>query len=49
MQNLLILNVRRQHAETLAGEIEATGLRVQVSPFWRGTVACTGTEFASSP
>ena len=45
MQNLLILNVRRQHAEALAGEIEAAGLRVQVSPFWRGTVACTGTEF----
>ena len=45
MQNLLILNVRRQLAETLAGELAAVGLRVQASPFWRGTVACTGTEF----
>jgi sulfite reductase (ferredoxin) len=45
MQNLLILNVRRQHADALAKEIEAAGLRLQGSPFWRGTIACTGTEF----
>jgi sulfite reductase (ferredoxin) len=45
MQNLLVLNVRRDRAEALAREIEALGLRVQASPFWRGTVACTGTEF----
>ena len=45
MQNLLILNVRPQHTEALAGEIEQVGMRLQASPFWRGTVACTGTEF----
>ena len=45
MQNLLILNVRRQRAEALAREIEATGLRLAASAFWRGTIACTGTEF----
>jgi sulfite reductase (ferredoxin) len=45
MQNLLILNVPRPRAEALARELEAGGLRLQASPFWRGTVACTGTEF----
>jgi sulfite reductase (ferredoxin) len=45
MQNLLVLNVRRERAPALAGELEAAGLRVGASPFWRGTVACTGTEF----
>ncbi|MGH7321883.1 MAG: nitrite/sulfite reductase [Candidatus Rokuibacteriota bacterium] len=45
MQNLLILNVRRERADALAREVEATGLRLEASPFWRGTVACTGTEF----
>jgi sulfite reductase (ferredoxin) len=45
MQNLLILNVRRERASALASEVEAAGLRLEASPFWRGTVACTGTEF----
>ncbi len=45
MQNLLILNVRREGTEALAREIEAAGLRIDASPFWRGTIACTGTEF----
>ena len=45
MQNLVILNVRRERADALARELEAAGLRVDASPFWRGTVACTGTEF----
>jgi sulfite reductase (ferredoxin) len=45
MQNLLVLNVPRPRAEALARELEAIGLRVDASPFWRGTVACTGTEF----
>ncbi len=45
MQNLLILNVSHQRAGALAKEIEQTGLRLHASPFWRGTVACTGTEF----
>ena len=45
MQNLLILNVRRERADALAQDIEAAGLRLHASPFWRGTIACTGTEF----
>jgi len=45
MQNLLILNVRAQHAAALTREVEAAGLRLEASSFWRGTVACTGTEF----
>jgi sulfite reductase (ferredoxin) len=45
MQNLLIVNVRNEHAEDLARELESTGLLTAGSPFFRGTVACTGTEF----
>lgn len=45
MQNLLIVNVPKAHVETLARELDAAGLRVSASPFWRGAVACTGTEF----
>ena len=45
MQNLLILNIRRERAEALRREIEAVGFRLDASPFWRGTIACTGTEF----
>ncbi|MBI4611498.1 MAG: nitrite/sulfite reductase [Candidatus Rokubacteria bacterium] len=45
MQNLLILNVRPQNTEALAKEVETAGLRLRASPFWRGTIACTGTEF----
>ena len=45
MQNLLLPNVRRAEASALAAAIEAAGLKLEGSPFWRGTVACTGTEF----
>ena len=45
MQNLLIVNVPQQNASSLAREIEAIGLRIEGSPFWRGVIACTGTEF----
>ncbi|HET8577351.1 MAG TPA: nitrite/sulfite reductase [Methylomirabilota bacterium] len=45
MQNLLILNVPRERTTALARDVEAVGLRLEASPFWRGTVACTGTEF----
>jgi sulfite reductase (ferredoxin) len=45
MQNLLILNVRRERADALARELAAASLKLEASPFWRGTVACTGTEF----
>ena len=45
MQNLLVLNVPRSLTAELGRELEALGLRVDASSFWRGTIACTGTEF----
>jgi sulfite reductase (ferredoxin) len=45
MQNLLVVNVPQLHAESLAKELDAIGLPVGGSPFWRGAVACSGTEF----
>jgi sulfite reductase (ferredoxin) len=45
MQNLLIINVRKENTEALRRELENIGLQVEASQFWRGTVACTGTEF----
>jgi sulfite reductase (ferredoxin) len=45
LQNLLIVNVPTLNAEALAKELDAIGLKVGGSAFWRGTVACSGTEF----
>ena len=45
MQNLLIVNVPSQKANALASELNAVDLHVQASAFWRGAIACTGTEF----
>jgi sulfite reductase (ferredoxin) len=45
MQNLLIVNVPGHNAEGLAKELDDIGLPVGASPFWRGAVACSGTEF----
>jgi sulfite reductase (ferredoxin) len=45
MQNLLIVNVPQINADSLAKELDAIGLKVGGSTFWRGTVACSGTEF----
>jgi sulfite reductase (ferredoxin) len=45
MQNFLIPNVRRESAQALARELENAGFAVDASPFRRGTVACTGSEF----
>ena len=45
MQNLLVVNVPKQNAEVLAKELEAIGLKIGGSPFWRGAVACSGSEF----
>jgi len=45
MQNLLIVNVPRSNVDALARELDSAGLRVAASPFWRGAIACTGTEF----
>uniref|UniRef100_A0A7V4XUE1 Nitrite reductase n=1 Tax=Acidobacterium capsulatum TaxID=33075 RepID=A0A7V4XUE1_9BACT len=45
MQNLIFVNVPTGRAAELAREIERIGMRVEGSQFWRGGVACTGTEF----
>ena len=45
MQNLLIVNVPSVRASELGRELTGIGLPVDGSPFWRGAIACTGTEF----
>jgi sulfite reductase beta subunit-like hemoprotein len=45
MQNLLLINVPEAHVSTIVDELTAVGLPVETSPFVRGTVACTGSEF----
>jgi sulfite reductase (ferredoxin) len=44
-QNLLIIDVPKAKANELTGELGQIGLHVEGSMFWRGAVACTGTEF----
>ncbi len=44
-QNLLFLDVPHNKANELIGELGKIGLQVEGSTFWRGAVACTGTEF----
>jgi sulfite reductase (ferredoxin) len=45
MQNLLVLDVPSERAGRLAREVEPLGFALDASPFRRGTVACTGSEF----
>jgi sulfite reductase (ferredoxin) len=45
MQNLLIVNVRKETALLVADTLTAAGLPVQASVFARGTISCTGSEF----
>jgi sulfite reductase (ferredoxin) len=45
MQNLIVVNVPQVNTTPLAKEIETIGFRVAASPFWRGAIACSGTEF----
>jgi len=45
MQNLILLNVPRSRTAELARELQHIGLPVEATPFWRGAIACTGTEF----
>jgi sulfite reductase (ferredoxin) len=44
-QNLLFIDIPNEKARDLVRELGAIGLHVEGSPFWRGAVACTGTEF----
>ena len=44
-QNFVILNVPYSKTVELARELGQIGVRVEGSTFWRGAIACTGTEF----
>src|SRR5215469_6816648 len=43
-QNLVLINVPREKTQPVALGLERAGLHVEASTFWRGAVACTGTE-----
>jgi len=45
MQNILVVNVPNPRARDLVHALNGIGLQVEVTPFWRGAIACTGTEF----
>ena len=45
MQNLIFVNIATARATELVEELLKIDLRVEGSSFWRGAVACTGTEF----
>ncbi|GAC1423788.1 MAG: sulfite reductase SirA [Acidobacteriaceae bacterium] len=45
MQNIILVNVPNARTTELAHALNRIGLQVDVSPFWRGAIACTGTEF----
>lgn len=45
MQNLLIVNVPQIHVTSVADGLAKSGLPVEGSPFRRGVIACSGTEF----
>ncbi|HEY5330966.1 MAG TPA: precorrin-3B synthase [Acidobacteriaceae bacterium] len=45
MQNILLVNIPNDMALALAKEIVGIGLEVEPSVFYRGAIACTGTEF----
>jgi sulfite reductase (ferredoxin) len=44
-QDLVIVNVPQAQASGVVEGLDRAGLRVEASTFWRGAVACTGTEF----
>ena len=45
LQNLLIVNVKKDDAAHVAASLELAGLPVRASVFARGTIACIGSEF----
>ena len=45
MQNLVLVNIPDANVPAVVAGLEAAGMHVAGSAFWRGTVACTGTEF----
>jgi sulfite reductase (ferredoxin) len=45
MQNIILVNIKNEHVRDLVHDLKGIDLHVEVSPFWRGAIACTGTEF----
>jgi sulfite reductase (ferredoxin) len=45
MQNIIVVNVPNARTRDLVHRLGEIRLKVEVSPFWRGAIACTGTEF----
>ena len=45
MQNIVLVNIRNAEVRELLAEMKVLDINVDVSPFWRGAIACTGTEF----
>jgi sulfite reductase (ferredoxin) len=45
MQNFILPNVPQANLEAVLGSLSSLGLTVEATNFWRGAVACTGTEF----
>jgi sulfite reductase (ferredoxin) len=45
MQNIIVANVPNARTRDVVERLNQIGLQVEVSPFWRGAIACTGTEF----
>jgi sulfite reductase (ferredoxin) len=45
MQNIILANVPDRETAALVIELNSLGLHVDISSFWRGAIACTGTEF----
>jgi sulfite reductase (ferredoxin) len=44
-QNLIFVDIPYKKTSELVRELGQIGLHVEGTPFWRGAVACTGTEF----
>ncbi|MEO6817981.1 MAG: nitrite/sulfite reductase [Edaphobacter sp.] len=44
-QNILLVNIPDREVAALVIELNTLGLYVDTSAFWRGAIACTGTEF----
>ncbi len=45
MQNIIVVNVPNAKTAELVVALNTLGFQVDVSAFWRGAIACTGTEF----
>ncbi|MBS1816000.1 MAG: nitrite/sulfite reductase [Acidobacteria bacterium] len=44
-QNMLLMGVPSEKVQETVGEVGGLGLHVEATNFWRGAIACTGTEF----